>query len=79
MLRLKLKEPYDQVFVGLRLENPSTGESTIVDAKIDTGAVVTTVPKEYVEDFGLEILEQRTLRMANGMPVLNFKVELYEE
>lgn len=69
MLQLRLEEPFNQVFVGLRLENPLTGESTIVDAKIDTGAVVTTVPKEYVEDFGLEILDTRTLRMANGMSI----------
>lgn len=41
MLQLKLKDPYEAVFLGLRLKNPSTGESTIVDAKIDTGATVT--------------------------------------
>lgn len=69
MLQLKLKEPFDQVFVGLRLENPLTGVRNIADAKIDTGAVVTTVPKEYVEALGLEVLEQRMLRVANGAPL----------
>lgn len=43
MLRLKLKEECDQVFLGLSLENPLTGENTTVDAKIDTGAVVTVI------------------------------------
>lgn len=63
---MKLKEPYDQVFVRLSLENPLTGARNIADAKIDTGAVVTTVPKEFVESLGLEVFEQHMLRAANG-------------
>lgn len=66
MLQLKLKEPYDQVFIYLGLENPLTGETRTVDAKIDTGAAVTIVPKNFIEDFGLEVLGKRMLSMANG-------------
>lgn len=69
MLRLKLSEPYAQVFVRLGLENPSTGARNIVDAKIDTGAVVTTVPMEFVTDLGLEVIGERTLAMADGSPL----------
>lgn len=66
MLRLKLKEPYDQVFLGANLENPSTGESITVDAKIDTGAVVTVVPIHLIDGMGMEIIGERELATANG-------------
>ena len=69
MLQLKLNEPYNRVFVRLGLENPSTGVRNIVDAKIDTGAIVTTVPKEFVEALGLEVLGKRNLAMADGSPL----------
>lgn len=66
MLRLKLKEPYDQVFLGANLENPSTGENITVDAKIDTGAVVTVVPAHLIDGMGMEILGERELATADG-------------
>lgn len=66
MLRLKLKEECDQVFLGLSLENPSTGENTTVDAKIDTGAAVTLIPMHVVSDMGLEVIGETDLAMANG-------------
>jgi len=69
MLQLKLKEPYDKVFVFLGLENPSTGVTCTLDAKIDTGAVVTVVPMSLVSDLGLEVFEHVTLRTADGSPM----------
>jgi len=69
MLRLKLKEPYDQVFLGVNLENPLTGESITVDGKIDTGAIVTVVPMHLIEEMGLEILGERYLATADGSSV----------
>lgn len=66
MLRLKLKEPYNQLFLGANLENPLTGENITADAKIDTGAVVTVVPIHLLDGMGLEILGERYLTTANG-------------
>lgn len=66
MLRLKLKEECDQVFVRLSLENPSTGVRNILDAKIDTGAVVTLIPMHTVSEMGLEVIGETDLSMANG-------------
>lgn len=37
------------MFLGATLENPSTGENITVDAKIDTGAVVTVVPIHLID------------------------------
>lgn len=54
------------MFLGLSLENPSTGENTTVDAKIDTGAVVTLIPMHAVSDLGLEVIGETDLAMANG-------------
>lgn len=69
MLRLKLKEPYEEVFVGLSLENPLTGANTTVDAKIDTGAAITVVPMHMLDGMELEILGERELAMADGSPL----------
>lgn len=69
MLQLKLSEPFDRVFVRLGLENPSTGVRNIVDAKVDTGAIVTTVPMEFVEALHLEVLGECNLAMADGSPL----------
>ena len=49
MLRLKLSAPYEQVYVYISLENPSTGQKRTIDAKVDTGAAVTVIPKSVVE------------------------------
>ena len=45
MLRLKLSAPYEQVYVFISLENPLTGQVRTIDAKVDTGAAVTVIPK----------------------------------
>lgn len=66
MLRLKFKEECDQVFLGLSLENPLTGESITVDAKVDTGAAVTLIPMHAVSDMTLEVIGETDLAMANG-------------
>lgn len=66
MLRLKLREEFDQVLVCLSLENPLTGARNILDAKIDTGAVVTLVPMHLVSEMGLEVIGETDLVMANG-------------
>ncbi len=63
---IEVKNPYEAVFVGLRLENPSTGESTIVDAKIDAGATVTLVPMSMVSDLALEVIGEADFAAANG-------------
>lgn len=83
MLQLKLKDPYEAVFVGLRLENPSTGESTILDAKIDTGATVTLVPMSMVSDLALEVIGEADFAAANGGVIHTYiayaKVSLSED
>ena len=56
MLRLKLSAPYEQVYVYISLENPSTGQMRTIDAKVDTGAAVTVIPKCVVEGLGLPSL-----------------------
>ena len=33
----------------ISLENPSTGQKRTIDAKVDTGAAVTVIPKSVVE------------------------------
>lgn len=72
MLRLKLKEGFGQVFVGLNVENPLTGKSITVDAKIDTGAEVTLIPMQVVSDMGLEVIGETELMAANGSGIHAF-------
>ena len=66
MLRLKLNAPYDQVFVLISLENPSTGQMLTIDAKVDTGAAVTVVPKSFVKSLGLPSLGKCNFTMVDG-------------
>ena len=54
------------MFIGVSLVNPSTGKNTIVDAKIDTGAVVSLFPMSSVSDMELDIIGEQELSMANG-------------
>lgn len=54
------------MFLGLSLENPLTGESITVDAKVDTGAAVTLIPMHAVSDMALEVIGETDLAMANG-------------
>ena len=69
MLRLKLDAPYEQVYVYISLENPLTGQVRTIDAKIDTGAAVTIIPKEVVEGLGLPSLGNWDFSMVDGTPL----------
>ena len=69
MLRLKLTAPYEQVYVYISLENPLTGQVRTIDAKIDTGAAVTIIPKEVVEGLGLPSLGNWDFSMVDGTPL----------
>ena len=69
MIQLKLKEPFDLVFVNLNLVSPGTGATRTIDAKIDTGATVTVVPSYMVDGLGLEVMETRILTTADGSPM----------
>ena len=66
MLRLKLNAPYEQVYVYISLENPSTGQVLTIDAKVDTGAAVTIIPKSLLKDAGLPFLGECDFTMVDG-------------
>ena len=70
MLRLKLTAPYEQVYVYISLENPSTGQVRTIDAKVDTGAAVTIIPKTVVEGLGLPSLGNWNFSMVDGSPLM---------
>ena len=70
MLRLKLSAPYEQVYVYISLENPSTGRKLTIDAKVDTGAAVTVIPKSVVEGLGLPSLGNFGFTMVDGTPLM---------
>lgn len=69
MLRLKLSAPYEQVYVFISLENPLTGQKHTIDAKIDTGAAVTVIPKSAVKGLELPSLGTCTFTMVDGTPL----------
>ena len=69
MLRLKLSAPFEQVFVYISLENPLTGQARTIDAKVDTGAAVTIIPKSVVEGLGLPSLGNWSFSMVDGTPL----------
>ena len=69
MLRLKLDAPYEQVYVYISLENPLTGQVRTIDAKIDTGAAVTIIPKEVVDGLDLPFLGNWDFSMVDGTPL----------
>ena len=69
MLRLKLSAPYEQVYVFISLENPLTGQVRTIDAKVDTGAAVTVIPKSVVEGLGLPPLGNCSFTMVDGTPL----------
>ena len=69
MLRLKLSAPYEQVYVYISLENPSTGKRLTIDAKVDTGAAVTVIPKSVVESLELPSLGECSFTMVDGTPL----------
>ena len=70
MLRLKLSAPFEQVYVYISLENPLTGQKRTIDAKVDTGAAVTVIPKSDVEGLGLPVLRNCRFTMADGTPLM---------
>ena len=53
----------------ISLENPSTGQVRTIDAKVDTGAAVTIIPKALVEDLGLPSLGHWNFSMVDGTPL----------
>jgi predicted aspartyl protease len=69
MLRLKLSAPYEQVYVYISLENPLTGQKLTIDAKVDTGAAVTVIPKPVVEGLELPSLGTCCFTMVDGTPL----------
>lgn len=69
MLRLKLSAPYEQVYVFISLENPLTGQKRTIDAKVDTGAAVTVIPKMVLEGLGLPSLGKCSFTMVDGTPL----------
>ena len=69
MLRLKLSAPYEQVYVFISLENPLTGQMRTIDAKVDTGAAVTVIPKSVVEGLELPSLCNCSFTMVDGTPL----------
>ena len=69
MLRLKLSAPYEQVYVFISLENPLTGQKRTIDAKVDTGAAVTVIPKMVMEGLGLPSLGKCSFTMVDGTPL----------
>ncbi|MBR4533677.1 MAG: retroviral-like aspartic protease family protein [Bacteroidaceae bacterium] len=69
MLRLKLNAPYEQVYVYISLENPLTGQKRTIDAKIDTGAAVTVIPKSVIEGLELPSLGNCSFTMVDGTPL----------
>ena len=69
MLRLKLSAPYEQVYVYISLENPLTGQMRTIDAKVDTGAAVTVIPKTVVEGLDLPSLGNCSFTMVDGTPL----------
>ena len=69
MLRLKLSAPYEQVYVFISLENPLTGQMRTIDAKVDTGAAVTVIPKSVVEGLELPSLGNCSFTMVDGTPL----------
>lgn len=53
----------------ISLENPSTGQKLTIDAKVDTGAAVTIIPKAVVEGLGLPSLGDCSFTMVDGTPL----------
>ena len=69
MLRLKLSAPYEQVYVYISLENPLTGQKLTIDAKVDTGAAATIIPKRLAEGLSLPALGNCSFTMVDGTPL----------
>ena len=69
MLRLELSAPFEQVYVYISLENPSTGQVRTIDAKIDTGAAVTIIPRNVVDGLDLPSLGNWNFSMVDGSPL----------
>lgn len=53
----------------ISLENPLTGQVRTIDAKIDTGAAVTIMPKEVVDGLDLPFLGNWDFSMVDGTPL----------
>ena len=57
------------MYVYISLENPSTGKKLTIDAKVDTGAAVTVIPKSAVESLDLPSLGNCSFTMVDGTPL----------
>jgi len=55
--------------VFISLENPLTGQKRTIDAKVDTGAAVTVIPKMVLEGLGLPSLGKCSFTMVDGTPL----------
>jgi predicted aspartyl protease len=55
--------------VFISLENPLTGQMRTIDAKVDTGAAVTVIPKSVVEGLELPSLGNCSFTMVDGTPL----------
>ena len=53
----------------ISLENPLTGQMRTIDAKVDTGAAVTVIPKSVVEGLELPSLGNCSFTMVDGTPL----------
>ena len=54
----------------ISLENPSTGQKLTIDAKVETGAAVSVIPKYVVEGLGLPSLGNCSFTMVDGTPLM---------
>ena len=50
----------------ITVSNPSNGESLSVEALVDTGAFFTTLPKQALENLGVEPNDTQRFRVADG-------------
>lgn len=52
--------------VSMTVTNPNTGTSDTVNAVVDTGATLTTLPPSLARELGLEQEDTATVRLADG-------------
>ena len=52
--------------VSMTVANPNTGSSATVEAVVDTGATLTTLPPSLVEELGIEQEDTARVQLADG-------------
>jgi clan AA aspartic protease len=60
------------------VRGPTTGRKREVDALVDPGAMLTVIPKAYVEELGLWCIATRQVRTASGTEQLEETFMLIE-